>query len=840
MKSPFEKFSPRVIRIVFTACVLVIVGIVTVNFLDIMVYKALSNDQCGWLPRAQGEPGLLITEVLDDGVTHKAGVRDGDILLKINGIELQNAAHAMGIINPMAPGDFATYTVERDGVQFETQVEILKAVNMQYLAFVILGAGFLLVGYIVVMTKPQGAVQRVFGWYGIIAMFVFGLLVLNVNPATDPQVKFWTLVAGALLSRLLAVPMFVLFFLNFPVRYPLAQRWWFRGLIIFVGVLLTAPLLFVNQTSFPGFVLGVMGLSPLLAFIAGLIVFVIVYFRRVEKQTRVQLRPILIGALTGIASFIYVSIVTSSNPFILFTNPWMLSPGILIATVPVAFGYSIFRYRLMDIDLIIKRSLIYAAVTTSIAAIYILTVYGVGNLIAYFLGTEEDKVLSIIALVLIAFAFDPIKRRVQDGIDKVFYRERVNYQSALLEFSRELPTLINLDQILHSMVNRISTTMHVEKVAVVLCDEKEGCYSVSQGVDELCCEFDDRSDGFFNLLRHTHTPQSLALVAEEPESLKVNDTDKSKIIASGVVLAVPMFLKDKLIGTINVGPKMSGKVYSQEDIDLLTTVGNQAAIAVENARLHKSEVERQKIEEELSLARKIQQGLLPKANPTFPGLDVAGISIPARSVGGDYFDFIELSPKKLLVVVADVSGKGMSAALYMSKIQGMVQLAAHLYHSPKEMLVNVNRRIYDGIERKSFITMILGLFDMEKNEVRICRAGHNKALIGSNGDLRHLEGAGIGLGLERGPVFESKLEEVVQPLNRSGGSGLYVFYTDGVTETMNNQRADFGEERVVNLIKSNRNLSAHELQESVVRATEEFRGAAEQHDDLTLVVVKTS
>jgi len=570
-------------------------------------------------------------------------------------------------------------------------------------------------------------------------------------------------------------------------------------------------------------------------FFAGLAVFAVSYFRRVERRARKQIRPILLGALAGIGSFVYVVIVTSSNQFVLFTNPMLLSPGILIITVPLAFGYSIFRYRLMDIDFIVKRSLIYGTVTAAIASIYILTVYGIGNLLAYFLGTEEDKVLNVVALVVIAFAFDPIKQRVQNWVDKVFYQERANYQAALLEFSKELPRLMNLDQIFHSMVNRISSTMHVEKVAVILCDEKEGCISVSKGVDEACCVFDEQQDGFLNLLRQSHAPHSLALVAEEPESLAINESDRSKIITSGIVLAVPMFLQDRLIGSINVGPKLSGKVYSQEDIDLLATVGNQAAIAIENARLHKSEIEKQKIEEELSLARKIQQGLLPKSNPQFPGLDIAGVSIPARSVGGDYFDFIELGPKKLLVVVADVSGKGMSAALYMSKIQGMVQLAAHMYPSPKEMLIHVNRRIYDGIERKSFITMILGLFDLEKKEVRICRAGHNKALIGLNGELKHLDGAGIGLGLERGPVFESKLEEVVRPLNEKN---LYLFYTDGITETMNEQMLDFGEERVLEVVRLKRNLPAVELQHSLLEATEQFRGSAEQHDDLTLVVVK--
>jgi serine phosphatase RsbU (regulator of sigma subunit) len=296
-----------------------------------------------------------------------------------------------------------------------------------------------------------------------------------------------------------------------------------------------------------------------------------------------------------------------------------------------------------------------------------------------------------------------------------------------------------------------------------------------------------------------------------------------------------MFLKDRLVGFINVGPKKSGKVYSQEDINLLATVAGQAAIAIENSRLHKSEIEQQRMTKELDLARKIQQGLFPRGNPELSGLDVSGISIPASSVGGDYYDFIQLTPNKLLVVVADVSGKGMSAALYMSKIQGMVQLAAHMYPTPKDMLVHINRRIFEGIDRRSFITMILALFDSKKKEVRICRAGHNKALIRVDRKIQFLEGEGIGLGLERGPLFEDTLEEVRIPMKPKSS---FLFYTDGVTEAMNAHHQTMGERAVQEIFEAKQSLPAKRIQQAVISAVEKFRGASEQHDDITMVVVK--
>ena len=837
MKSPLEK-SPLLSRAVFTLAVLTVLGVTALNFLDIMFYKAVSNDQCGWLPRPDGLPGAIITDVAQDGVTDRAGIKDGDILLRINGQEFRTPAQAMAIINPMPPGEYATYLVDRKGVTFETKVEILKVINVTYLAYCLIGLGFLIVGYVVVMTRPQGKIQRLFAWYSIAAMLAFGFSTLNVNPGVDPQWKVTAFVSAFFLGRLIAQPLFVIFFISFPVRRPLADRWWFRISIVALSIATVVPI-FMNQglANLPVWLAQTIISAPFVFFFAGLALFVVSYFKFIERSKRRQFRPILGAIVVGVVMFVYISVMQAVSPFIVFTQPILLMPGLLLAAVPAAFGYSIFRYRLMDIDLIIKRSLLYGAITATIAAIYIGMVFGIGSLLGALIGDQENEVLNITAFLIIAFAFDPIKRRVQEGIDRVFYRERMNYQRALLEFSQELPRQMNLDQILHSMVNRISSTMHVDRIAVVLCDETEGCYSVGRNIPAHCCMFGDEQDGFLGLLKTTKRSHYFGLLAEEPDSVKFRLPDKTKIIEGGVVLAVPMFLQDRLIGTIMVGPKLSEKAYSQEDIDLLATVGGQAAIAIENARLHKAEIERQRIREELALARQIQQGLLPKEDPEIPGLDISGVAIPAEIVGGDYFDFIQIDDKKLLVVVADVSGKGMSAALYMSKIQGMVQLAAHMYKSPREMLTHVNRRIYDGIERKSFITMILALFDLEKKEVTICRAGHNKALFGSNSSLEYLEAEGIGLGLERGPLFENTLKEVRKPL---ASGGMFFFYTDGLTEAMNDQQVQLGEEAVLDMVTAKHALTASEIQRSITTAVEEFVGKAERHDDLTMVVVKVT
>jgi sigma-B regulation protein RsbU (phosphoserine phosphatase) len=831
MKMSIKHWSDRTIRLFYSFAAIAVFLVCTYHMIDSMVLKTISNDQCGWVANEKGKPGLIIRDVLPGGVTDRAGVKDGDTLLQINGIKI-DISNASSILNGMKRGDTATYTVARGTTRFQAKIEIIKLFNTFEFSLYLLGFAFLVVGYVVVMTKPDGMIQRMFGGYGIFTMLVFGLYVPNLSH--DPLWKVVLLLSFFLIGRIFAPPFMVKFFLNFPVRNNCLEKKWLSPLLYSISIVAIFPL-FIGSRLDPAIGQYIFAL-PIIFFVTGLGLFTGGYRKVSDIQRRKQLRPIFIGVTIGILVFWYIAILTGVRPFAVATQPILMLPVVLILATPFTFGYAIFRYGLMDIDLIIERSLIYGVVTASLAAIYLGVVFGVGTLLGIIMGNSDSKVLNVAAFVIIAFVFDPIKQRVQESIDRTFYRERRDYQKALSEFSQELPRLINMEQIMNSIVNRISGTMHVDKIAVIICDEREGCFSTAKNIDKECCDFTDTQNGLIEHLRREKVAQTLYFLGENRDATDINQTDAEKILRAGIILAVPMLIQERLIGLIAAGPKLSGKVYSHDDIDLLTTVANQAAISIENSRLHQSELEKQKIEEELEMARRIQQGLLPKKNPSVEHLDIAGISIPALSVGGDYFDFISLDPDKLLVVVADVSGKGMSAALYMSKIQGMIQLAAHMYTTPKEMLIHVNRLLYDGIERKSFITMILGLFDTKKNSVSLCRAGHNKAIVGTNGKITYLESNGIGLGLERGPIFEEALQEIEFPLMKES---LVMFYSDGLPETMNDKQMQLGEDTICNIIQTYRNQTARELQNQLISAAEKFRGSADQHDDITIVVVKT-
>jgi sigma-B regulation protein RsbU (phosphoserine phosphatase) len=796
-----------------------------------MFVRGTGNDQCRWID--QDSSRLLIKDIVRGGVAEQAGIKDGDFLVRIDGKNFKNGGEAESIISKKI-GSYVTYTLERGGVQIEKQVLILKLINLAFLSQFLFGLGFLIVGYVVVIMKPQGKIQRMFGRFSLLSMLFFGISQLGLDAQIIPLWQVRLMSIGSLIASIFAPPIFIRFFLFFPIKRKGHSSKLLIAILYAVSVLITIAIIFFVRMGNQLLAL-ILFFSRYGFFLTGFGIFIHSYFHYVPKGQRAQLRPVLIGVAICMLIFTYAIAVQTIDPLAPFLNPPVIFPIMLLVVVPVFFGYAIFRHRLMDVEVVIRRSLIYGTVTASLAAIYLVSVYGIGTLINYFFGVQENQILVVVSLIVVAFVFDPIKQRFQNGIDRLFFHERYDYQQALLEFTQELPRLMEMENILNSIVSRLSSTMHIEKLSVFICGEKEGCKTASQNMDQADCLFSDGDHTLMALLRETRIPVDLHLLGDEYDLTNLKDEEKQKLLRSGIVLSVPMFLQDRLVGFINVGQKMSGKVYSQEDVNLLATVAGQAAIAIENSRLHKSEIDQQRVKEELDLARKIQQGLFPKTNPEMSGLDISGVSVPALSVGGDYYDFIQLDAHKILAVVADVSGKGMSAALYMSKVQGMVQLAAHIYKTPKEMLININRRIFDGIDRRSFITMILALFDLKKNEVRICRAGHNKALLSMDGSIQFLEGGGMGLGLEPGPMFDNAIEEVRIPLKPDH---LFLFYTDGITEAMNENQQQLGEKAIIEVLKKKWHQPAERIQRAILEKVEKFRGTAEQHDDVTMVVVK--
>ena len=253
--------------------------------------------------------------------------------------------------------------------------------------------------------------------------------------------------------------------------------------------------------------------------------------------------------------------------------------------------------------------------------------------------------------------------------------------------------------------------------------------------------------------------------------------------------------------------------------------------------------EKKRLEEELRIAREIQMSLLPQGPLLMPGLSVTALCVPAREVGGDYYDFFPIDDHRLGVLIADVSGKGTSAALYMAELKGLMLSLSQIHTSPRELMITANRIIAENLDARSFITMTYAVIDLRARTMTYARAGHTP--------LMYLPGPGcaaprriqvlapdglvLGLKLDNGEMFERLLEESTIRLN---AGDLFVFFTDGISEAMNEGDDCFGEARLGQLVEEHAHLPSDELRERILREIEAFVGDAPQHDDMTMILLK--
>jgi len=247
--------------------------------------------------------------------------------------------------------------------------------------------------------------------------------------------------------------------------------------------------------------------------------------------------------------------------------------------------------------------------------------------------------------------------------------------------------------------------------------------------------------------------------------------------------------------------------------------------------------ERVRMSKELEIARQVQMRLLPKKSPIVPGFEISGMCIPAKETGGDYFDFIELGDSKLGIVIGDVSGKGVPAAIYMTLTKGIVQSHADDFISPGDVLVKVNNLLYRTIDKDSFVSLFYAVLDVKQKTIVYSRAGHNPVLYyrKKDGTCSLLEPDGIALGLEKGDIFKKVIHE--KKIQLESGD-LLVFYTDGFTEAMNNRNDEYGEERLIRIIHKYHDKSVDDIYRAVLRDVKQFVKDAPQHDDMTMIFIK--
>jgi len=303
-------------------------------------------------------------------------------------------------------------------------------------------------------------------------------------------------------------------------------------------------------------------------------------------------------------------------------------------------------------------------------------------------------------------------------------------------------------------------------------------------------------------------------------------------------LILPLISQGEVLGFILLGKKKETK-HHYDDIQLqfLQTLAQQAALAVRNALLLHELTEHERLQKELEIAARVQQGLLPIESPKFSNIEFSGFCRPAAQVGGDYYDYFIIDEHRIGITIADVSGKGTSAAFYMAELKGMVTSLAFSHVSPKKVVRELNKFLGQNPDKRIFTTMIYGILDTQSLTFDFVRAGHNALVRVKEKDVNPdiYIPSGLGLGLADDETFQQLTVEESVALSKGD---LLFFYTDGLSEAMNERHQEFSEERLYSILAQTFSQDVLQIQRQLMQEINLFTGTAPQHDDITMILAK--
>jgi serine phosphatase RsbU (regulator of sigma subunit) len=438
-----------------------------------------------------------------------------------------------------------------------------------------------------------------------------------------------------------------------------------------------------------------------------------------------------------------------------------------------------------------------------------------------FTGADAERLE--LASEHVAFALD----------NALLYREterRALEKEALLEVSKTLAEALDLDEVLAAMFEALRQVVDFAAAAVYLVDRRTRVLQLvsasgyPEGSDEAFAL--QLGQGIVGWVAKNGEAVIVPDVSRDPRYVAARSETRSE-------LAAPLVLKGRTIGVFNLESDLDD-AYHEGHLELLTAFASQAAVALERARLTTELLERRRIEKELAIAREIQSSFLPERAPRVPGFDLAGTTIPHDQVGGDYFDFIEIGEHRLGLAIADVSGKGIPAALIMAGFRMSLLAEIRNEFAIRAVMRKVNALLHESTERDRFVTAFYGVLDWKSGMLTFSNGGHNPPLLlRADGACEALAEGGVALGVLPDARFDDR------PVALQPGDVLFL-YTDGVSEAESVDGEQFGRARIEQTIRRLAGQPAEAIAQGVVREVLAWAGERGQNDDLTLMVVKAT
>ncbi|MDR3748738.1 MAG: SpoIIE family protein phosphatase [Acidobacteriota bacterium] len=800
--------------------------------------------------------GIEIKSVHPDSPAEKSGMKANYRIVAINGSSADSASAwsdlLLRIWRSAQPGDTVTLTLQRPGQSQPLVITprfrarqgtgdtktIARTVADQILgSYPLL---FLIVGLAVLFLRVEDRNAWLLAL--VLATFITAAGLPNEVTPEPPHLRSflfaYSTVGGSVLAEL-----FYFFFAVFPTRSPIDRKVpWLKWALLVIGICLSLGGYRHGDSRALPFVLAV--LPDRIAEIArivvvygsvflGLISLLCNMFSVSSVDDRRKLKVIFWGTVVGVTPAAVIAL--AQEAFHVQLSFWLnFAKVILLFLFPLSFAYAVVKHRVLDIPVLLKRSARYFVVERGF--LFLILAVSVGATLwfaqafsRYFsAGSKAAIPIGATFGVLVISGATQVHRRVRTRLDRAFFRSSYDAQQILEELAAKTLTVSSREGLADLLYQNIQSALHPQSLYIYL-DDGRGQYFAYAG----CPPAEAQSV--------SPKAAAVAMLAERSTPMEVYPEDVSgmpiEVLHPECLVPVRGSSEGELQGAIILGPRLSEEPYSATDKRLLASVASQAGIAMRSITLAKKmadsmEAER-RADQEMQIARQVQRRLLPQQAPSLRTLDCAGRCIQTRAVGGDYYDFLDLGSGRLGLVLADISGKGISGALLMANLQANLrsQYALALEDIPR-LLRSVNHLFFLNTENNNYATTFFAVYEDETRSLRYANCGHNPPLLlRNNGDVERLEATATVLGL-----FE-EWECTVVETQLSPGDVL-IIYTDGISEAGPHEDEEFGEERLVDAARADTTRSAEEILNTVVATVQQF-SQGEQADDMTLIVARS-
>jgi phosphoserine phosphatase RsbU/P len=830
----------------------------------LILYTGVWLYYVGWTPpvrlgfgwQTELTPYVTVKTVTPDSPAARAELQVNDRILTINGYPQHIFTVAPAIARGKA-GDVVTLRVQRPGVAepFDLPMTLEAApprelpTTAQWLAIRIVDCyplPFLIVGLLVLLLRLED--RNAWLLAVLFAGFIAAAPVAFLEGVLSPPLRRFMLTYMILLYGIQPA-VFYWFFATFPVASPIDRKLpWLKWLLLLVGLGCSVPFALTTLATgslyltvivmqkiggpvlYNGFAVYALGSCAI--GLASLI------WNSITARTlndRRKTRVMVWGTVIGVGPFLLTSLIAHFQQRIYYSYPFwiVVVPIIALAILPISFAYAVVKYRALEIPVLLKRSARYFLVQRGFLLLILLVGIGATLLLAQALTQNFPKHEHVGVPVGAAFGIflvwggTQMQSRVTRRVDRAFFRSAYDTRQIMIDLASKTRNASNREQLAELLRHEIEDALHPETLAIYF-RHRDGNFETTSPVPPEV----SRLPGDLPVLEHMRergqtweivptsgaAPALAVLEPLHPECL------------------VPMLARTgQLVGLAVLGPKLSDESYSGEDKRLLDSVSNQAGVTLENIGLAESMAERidaeHRARQEMDIARQVQSKLLPQKAPVLKTIDYAGACIQARAVGGDYYDFLDLGEGRVGFVLADVAGKGISAALLMANLQAHLRSQSALVsHDFAETLTKVNRLFFESTEPNNYATLFIGVYEDATQTLRYVNCGHNPPVIVRSDAVERLCATATVLGM-----FESwhcgVAETSLLPQD------ILAICTDGVFEAANDKGTEFGEEGLVAALRGRRNLPASELLASAIEAVKKF-APGEQGDDITLIVAK--